>query len=545
MERFWTNNYPKGVDKEIDLTSTDTLNDLFDRVCQKYPNNRALTSHNETLTFLDTEKYVRNLTANLAKLGVKKGDRIAIIMPNLIQYPLSIFAVFKLGAIVVNINPLYTASEIDYLLDNSGAKVIITLDLIANKLNDLYSLPKQILMNFAIKYIKKMKADYNYPAVSYSELLKPIDSFDLTTVDEITPYDLAFIQYTGATTGKPKGVMLSHYNIVANLSQINAWLKPQIPNLESQVAIDALPLYHIFSLTANLLTFFFHGSENVMILNPRDVKDLVKTLVKTPFTIFSALDTLYNHLLNSKEFRTHKYPHFKYSVAGGMPMRNSVAEEWFKLTNVMPSNCYGLSESSPAVTLNPLDNSFDGSVGFPVPELDLEIRDLKTKMVLPPGEIGAIWIKGPQITSGYWQNIEQTKLAIDDNGWLNTHDLGYLTVPGKLFLSGRESEMIIVSGFDVYPTEVEAVLNSFAEIKESAVIGIADEKSGERVVAVVSLKNDGSITPDEIIQRCKKHLAGYKSPHYVYIKNELPKTLVGKIDKNVLKQDNKIKNEVK
>lgn len=550
MDRFWVENYPHGVAHEINLDSSETLNDLFDNVCRTYPNNKALTSHGETITFAKTCDYVNKLAANLIGLGIKKGDRVAIIMPNLIQYPLSIFALFKVGAIIVNINPLYTDVEIDYLLENSEAKTVIILDLIANKLNtlykkhalqnvivtkipDVYGFAKRTIMNFAIKYIKKLNVNHNYPIISFRDLIfsNTISSINL---DKVMPEDLAFIQYTGATTGKAKGVMLSHYNIVTNLAQINAWLKPQIPDLDKQVAIDALPLYHIFSLTANLLTFFYLGSENVMIINPRDTDQVIKVLLKTPFTIFSALDTLYNHLLQSEAFKSHKYPHFKYSVAGGMQIRDAVAREWFRVTNVMPTNCYGLSESSPAVSLNPLNNSYDGSVGFPVPSMDIEIRDAKTYCIMAIGEIGVIWIKGPQVTKGYWNNIDETKLAIDENGWLNTHDLGYLSVDGKLYISGRLSEMAIVSGFNVYPAEIEDVLNSFSEIKESAVIGVPYEKTGERIVAFVVFKDGKSIEIDDMIAKCRLSLASYKVPHYIYIKNELPKTLVGKIDKKVL-----------
>jgi long-chain acyl-CoA synthetase len=265
---------------------------------------------------------------------------------------------------------------------------------------------------------------------------------------------------------------------------------------------------------------------------------MVKTLVNTPFTIFSALDTLYSHLLQSEDFKTNKYPYYKYGIAGGMRTRTEIAEEWFKLTGVMPANCYGLSESSPAVTLNPLDNTFDGSVGFPVPSMQLEIRNLQTNQVLIPGEVGQIWIKGPQVTKGYWNNEEKTKAAFDENGWFATKDLGYLTPLGKLVLSGRASEMIIVSGFNVYPVEIEEVLNSFPEIDDAAVIGLPDEKTGECVVAFVALvKGQHTLKPDEIIQRCKKELAAYKVPHYIYIRDNFPKTLVGKIDKKILKQD--------
>ncbi len=307
-------------------------------------------------------------------------------------------------------------------------------------------------------------------------------------------------------------------------------------DLDKQVAINALPLYHIFSLTANLFTFFFTGSENVMIINPHDVSDMVKTLVKTPFTIFSALDTLYTHLLRSAQFCQNKYPTFKYSVAGGMPLRKSVADEWFKVTGVMPINCYGLSEASPAVTLNPLDNSYDGSVGFPMPSTLVEIRDLKTNEVMKCGEIGALWIKGPQLTRGYWKNEEQTLQAFDQNGWFNTKDIGFLNEYGKLTLSGRQSEMIIVSGFNVYPAEVEDVLNNFAEVKEAAVLGVPSSSTGEIAIAFIVLEAGQFVVKTEIMNRCHKLLAGYKVPRRIHVVTDLPKTLIGKIDKGALLQ---------
>lgn len=549
MNKLWVGNYPLGVEKKIALDFTETLNDLFDEVCRTYPSNRAFTAHNETISFTDTKNYVNNLAQNFINLGINKGDRVAIIMPNLIQYPLSIFALFKIGAVVVNINPLYTEAEIDYLLENSGAKSVIIIDIMAEKLNKLYkkhalknviitSIPdlykpiKRLLMNFVIKKIKKLVKPYNYETVPFRELITNNNlNHEFVKFDN---QELAFIQYTGATTGRPKGVMLTHYNVVANLKQITNWLKPQVPNLDKQIAIDALPLYHIFSLTANLLTFFYLGSENVMIVNPRDIKEVVKTLSRTPFTIFSALDTLYNLLLQSKEFRRYKYPFFKYSVAGGMPIRDSVAREWFNLTKVMPANCYGLTESSPAVSLNPLDNSYDGSVGFPVASLDIEIRDIDTSRIMGIDKIGVVWIKGPQVTSGYWQNPLQTKLVIDENGWLNTHDLGYISNNGKLFLSGRESEMVIISGFNVYPAEIERVVNNFPEIKEAAVIGQVMEDGIEKLVLFISYKPNKILTNEEIIDRCKKVLAPYKIPHLINAYDELPKTLVGKIDKKAL-----------
>ena len=548
MEKLWLKNYPKGVPATI---STDhrTLNDFFDDVCNKYPDNRAITCNSETITFAQTQNYVSNFAASLVELGIQPRDRVAVIMPNIMQYPLIIFAILKIGAIVVNINPLYTEAEIDYLLENSGAKAVIVLDMMASKLNnlynkhsvehvivtkvpDLYPFIKRNFLNFAIKNIKRVNVSYAYKAHDFRDMV--VNDKQLKDKINVSSEDIAFIQFTGATTGKPKGAMLLHRSIVANLDQVNLWLGAQIQDLDKQVAIGALPLYHIFSLTANLFTFFFNGSENIMIPNPRDVPGLVKVLTKYPFTVFSALDTLYNHLLNSEEFTKHKYPSFKYSVAGGMPIRESVAHKWQEVTGVMPSNCYGLTEASPAVTMNVFSDPFDGSVGYPIPSTEVEIRDIETQKEVAQGEIGILWIRGPQMMKAYWNNPEQTAAAHDVFGWFNTKDLGYISPEGKLFLSGRQSELIIVSGFNVYPAEVESVLDGITGIKESAVIGLPDEATGEAVVGFIVLKAGNRMQEKEIIEICRLTLARYKVPKHIHIIEELPKTLVGKIDKVAL-----------
>ena len=548
MDKIWLNSYPKSMPAKIS-EDTRTLNDLFVEVCEKFATNKAFTADGVSINYEQTNSYVNNIASSLLDLGVKHGDRVAVIMPNLIQYPLSIFAILKIGAIVVNINPLYTAAEIEFLLQNSGAKVVIVLDMMAAKLNtlynkhnvehvivtkyaDLYPFHKRIIFNLAIKYIKRSNLSYNYTAHDFRELVyKSVPEIGEFSVD---CKDIAFIQYTGATTGSPKGAMLLHSSIVSNLYQIYPWLTKTVGAINKEVVIDALPLYHIFSLTANLFTFFFAGSENVMIANPRDVKAMVKVLHKSKFTVFSALDTLYNHLLNSPEFTSQKFPYFRYSVAGGMPARKSVADKWSDLTHVIPSNCYGMTEASPAVTMNIIGEAFDGSVGYPIPSTEVEIRDIKTGAELSVGETGVIWVRGPQLMSGYWNNIEQTKNAFDANGWFNSKDLGYFNEQGKLFISGRQSEMVIVSGFNVYPAEIEMVLDNFKEIKESAVIGTPDENSGEAVLAFVVFTEGLHLQEADIIAKCRKVLTAYKVPRYIHIVDELPKTLVGKIDKAAL-----------
>jgi long-chain acyl-CoA synthetase len=549
MEKIWLKHYPPGVASEIHLTG-ETLVSMADAAFIKYPNSMAFKCHGVSKTFAEISVYVETLAASLAEVGIKRGDRVAIIMPNIIQYPISVFAILKLGAIVVNINPLYTPSEIEFVLQNSGAKVAIVLDVMAAKLDSLYAKKllkevivtkigdtypywKRMLFNFIIKYVKRVNVGYAYTAHNFRKLIYADKK--LHVQPEVVDTDTAFIQYTGATTGKPKGAILTHRNIIANILQVHTWIEPQVNGgFEKKILIGALPLYHIFSLTANLLAFFSSGCGNVLVPNPRNVDELIGVLKNNKFFIFNALDTLYNLLLNSPDFVAAKFPSFKYSVAGGMPAHASVAKKWFEVTGVYPSNCYGMTEASPAVTLNLFDNTFDGSVGFPIPSTELEIRGLKTSEVLPQGEIGLIYIRGPQVMSGYWNNPVASKDAFDENGWFNTKDVGYLNEHGKLFLTGRQSEMIIVSGFNVYPAEVEEVLHEFTQIKEAAVIGVDDEESGEAVVAYIVLKPNQQIDELEIRKRCKEKLTGYKLPRNIIIVDELPKTLVGKIDKAAL-----------
>ncbi|MFN8770142.1 MAG: AMP-binding protein [Neisseriaceae bacterium] len=551
MEKIWVKNYPSGVPGEVTI-SDDTIVDLVNNVCKDFKDYKSVTCNGTSLTFGEIEILINNFASSLYDMGVRHGDRVAVIMPNLTQYPIAVFAILKLGAVVVNINPLYTEYEMQYILENSGAKVAVVLNMMASKLNNLVgvgnleqvvvtkvpdpypSFLKRAIINFVIEKIKKVDVSYTYKAKDFRDCIKNNKKLDYYPGLKNT--DLAFIQYTGATTGQPKGAILTHRNIIANLTQINAWLNPQIGSLSKHVTISALPLYHIFSLTANLFAFFLHGSENIMVPNPKDIPNFMKILKDSKFTIFSALDSLYNLLLSNKEFKNLKLPYFKYSVAGGMPTRKSVADNWFNLTGVMPSNCYGLTEASPAVTMNTMDNTFDGSVGFPIPSTDLEIRDKDDQKVLPQGENGVIWVKGPQLMLGYWNNPEQTQKAIDKDGWFNTGDIGYLNEAGKLFINGRVTDMVIVSGFNVYPVEIENALDAFPDIKESAIIGVPNlEHGGEKVIAFVVFKEGMFMVENEIIHNLRKVLTGYKIPSEVIIfDNALPKTLVGKVDKKEL-----------
>lgn len=548
--KIWLDNYPNNIPRQIEL-SNDTLVGMFDNVIKKYANNIALMCDFEALTYSKVGYYVDNLAQSLIELGVKKGDKVAIILPNLIQYPIALFAVLKVGAVVVNINPLYTANEMEYILNNSESKVAVILDIFASKLNHIYkkhylkdvivtSLPdcypiiKQFMINFVIKYIKFLNTKYTYVAHSFKKFINSDKKFDKNTI-LIVNEDVAFIQYTGATTGRPKGAILTHKNVVSNVLQITSYCIPQMTeSLDKQVIICALPLYHIFSLTSNLFTFFLYGAKIVMVMNPRDRKSLLKILAKTPFTVFNSLDTLYKHLLDSESFYEYKYPEFKYSIAGGMVAHKNVMDKWYKATNVMPSNCYGLTETSPAVTMSLLDNNFDGSVGYPIPLTDVEIRDKSDfSKVLPVNEIGIIFVKGPQVFSGYYHNEEQTRSAFDSNGWFNTSDLGYLNNKGKLFISGRNSELIIVSGLKVYPIEIESVILEIDDVSDVAVIGVPSMNTGEEIVAYV-VKKSNNLNVSDISKYCRVKLTNYKIPQQIKFVSAIPKTLIGKVDRKEL-----------
>lgn len=551
MEKVWLKSYRAEIPEFIQLDDM-SLVDWFNQTCDKFATNRALTCHGVTLNFAEVSERCLKIAAGLQQLGVKHGDRVAIILPNSIQYPLTVFAAHMLGATVVNVNPLYTPAEIDYVIQNSEPKIIVVLDMFSAKLNGLlgkygvehivvskisdpYPFAKRALINFVLRYISKVNPKLSYAATSWRDLFH--NSQQLTDKVTIKADDLAFIQYTGATTGHPKGAMLSHRNLVSNIRQVIGMIKPQMVPLDKQVVICALPLYHIFSLNANLMTFFFSGSENVMIPNARNIKDVVKTMNNTPFTIFNSLDSLYHKLLEQKEFINTPHPHYKFGICGGMATRKSVAEEWHLRTGLYPSNCYGLTEASPCVAMNYLDDDFNGSVGYPIPSTEIDIRDVETGVSLPQGETGVILLRGPQIMQGYWRNPEQTAKAISADGWFNTGDVGYFDELGRLFISSRVTEMIIVSGFNVYPAEVERVIDEIPQVQEIAVVGYPEENTGESVHAYIVFRGNEYLTKDDINAYCRKKLTKYKIPHHYHFVTELPKTPVGKIDKKALREE--------
>jgi long-chain acyl-CoA synthetase len=553
MEKIWIQNYPPNVASYINA-SAETLVSLFDKTCFAHKDKTAFNCDNNLLSFTQTQQLVNNFANALIALGVKKSDRVAIMLPNILQFPVVLFAILKIGAIVVNINPLYTSNEIDYLLKDSEAKVLITLNIFAEKLNklfnkyelrhvivteigDLYNFPKNIWTNSLVKIAKFIPLyKRKYPVIHFKNLMQQYAQQQNTKqYEQINSDDIAFIQYTSGTTGHPKGAVLRHKNIVANINQITTWLSVQI-SLKDHVVIAALPMYHIFSLTANLFLFFFNGGENVLITNPRNINALINTMQTSNFTIFNSLDTLHLHLLNAKHFSAAKFPFYKYCIIGGMVGRKSLALQWQQATGVLPTNCYGMTEASPAITMNKINDSFDGSVGYPLPSTEIEIRDPKTNNPLPFGEIGDIFIRGPQVMQGYWHKPEVNKTVFTADGWFKTSELGYISAEGKLFIAGRNSDMIIVSGFNVYPAEVENIISLIVGVKEVAVIGTTNDTTGEQVVACIVKNKKSRITPVDIINSCKEDLAEYKIPHKIIFVKQLPKTLIGKIDKVALLQ---------
>ena len=550
--KLWVDHYPDGVPSEIPA-STQTINNLLDENLSKNAQRIALSCHNHELSFKQVDDYAKRVAAFLNhELGLKKGDKIAIMLPNLLQFPVALFAILKIGGVFVNINPLYTASEVKQILSDSQAKAIIVLSTfahlieesmtelphlkhaIATDLVDLYSFPKKQIIHFVATYLKGMKSKYTKAKFhGFTKALNHDKSFDENSI-EILADDMACLQYSSGTTGTPKGTILLHQNIVANIHQIWPWLD-RFTDLDKQVVIGALPLYHIFALTANLFTFYLAGSKQVLIPNPRDINSLIKTMQKTPFTIFNSINTLYVALLHNDTFRQSTFPHFKYSLSGGMTTVKRVADDWKAITGVDIKEAYGLSEMSPAVTMNKFDDGpYNGTVGYPLPSTIVSIRNEEAEE-LPVNENGEIWVKGPQQSPGFWNLDKITKEHFTDDGWLKTGDIGYLDEKGRLTISGRSKNMLIVSGFNVFPKEIENVILELPQVKEVAVVGAPAHSSGEKPFAFIVLAKEQALTEKEITAHCYTKLAHYKTPKDILFLDELPKNTVGKVVKKDLK----------
>jgi long-chain acyl-CoA synthetase len=552
MEKIWLKSYPKGVSPEINLNAYQNLLEVFEEACRNNPQRPAFTNMGVKITYGELDRLTTHFAAFLQnELKLKKGDRIAIQMPNLLQFPVAVFGAFKAGLIVVNTNPLYTAKEMQHQFKDSGAKAIVILanyghlleevlpktdiqSIIMTEIGDLFPFPKNLLVNSVVKYVKKMVPAYNLPqAYHFNQALSLGQSLKLTPVP-MKQEDIAFLQYTGGTTGVSKGAMLTHKNILANMLQIVAWMGTKLKKNE-EVAITCLPMYHIFSLTVNCLAFMWYGATNVLITNPRDFKALIKDMKRQPFTIMNGVNTLFNALMNHPDFKSIDFSSVKVSVAGGMALQRAVTERWQEATQSLLIEGYGLTEASPVVCCNPINGGDRvGTIGMPLPSTDVKLVDDEGKEITALGQQGELLCKGPQVMAGYWQRPDETAKVMTSDGWLKTGDVATIDTDGYFKIVDRKKDMILVSGFNVYPNEVEDAIASHPQVLEVAAIGIPDEHSGE-VVKVFVVKRNDEVTEKDVIEHAKKSLTNYKVPKLVEFRKELPKTNVGKILRRALR----------
>ncbi|MBT1703293.1 AMP-binding protein [Chryseosolibacter indicus] len=547
----WFKSYPEGIPQEIPLYEYNSIVEIFDKSCLKYKEKIAFENMGATLTYREVDEMARDFAAYLQKgLGLKKGERIAIQMPNLLQFPIAFIGALRAGLVVVNTNPLYTPREMEHQFKDAGVVAIVIVanfasnleKIIANtkikhviitQLGDLLGAFKGTLVNFVVKNVKKMVPNYHLPkAVSFKEALKKGASLQFDKV-EVAINDLAILQYTGGTTGISKGAQLSHANIVAHNSMITNWFKPYMGKDGNDVMITAIPMYHIFALTVNGLLMFSTGVKNVMITNPRDIKGFVKELKKHKFTIITGVNTLFNGLLNNPDFKNLDFSKLKGAVAGAMAVQDVVAKRWREVTGAPLVEGYGLSETSPVLCCNPLDGKHkQGTIGIPMPSTEVAIFDEQGNK-LPQGEVGEICAQGPQVMAGYW-NSDNTDVFFEDH-WFRTGDIGVMDKDGFFKIVDRKKDMIKVSGFNVFPNEIENVVAGHPKVLEVAAIGVNDTKSGE-VIKIFVVKRDQSLTQEELLQYCHENLTNYKVPKRVEFRTELPKTNVGKILRRALKE---------
>ena len=544
MDRVWLRNYPEGVPAEADIDAYDSIVALFEESVREFGDRPAYSNFGVTITYRELDERARALAGYLQGLGLEPGDRVAIMMPNLLANPVAIFGVLLAGLTVVNTNPLYTARELEHQLTDSEARAIVIVENFASVLADVIGrtrvehvvlvrmgdglgFPKSALINFVVRRVKKMVPPFHLPdAVRFPRALeegrgKPLRS------SETGRDDVAFLQYTGGTTGVAKGAALSHGNVVSNLQQTSSWIGRSFePGQE--VFVTALPLYHIFSLVANCLTGMKYGALNVLITNPRDMPAFVKLIAGLEFSVITGVNTLYNGLLNTPGFDSVDFSRLKLAVGGGMAMQRAVADRWREVTGVPVVEAYGLTETSPAAVANRLDQAeFTGSIGLPLPSTDISIRDDDGNEVGfdTPGEL---CVRGPQVMQGYWGRPDATAEVLSDDGWLRTGDMATIDEEGHLRIVDRKKDMIIVSGFNVYPNEIEDMVALHPGVLEVGAVGVPDEKSGE-VPKIVVVKKDPDLTSDALIEHCREQLTGYKVPRHVEFRDELPKTNVGKV----------------
>jgi len=552
-EKLWLKSYPAGVPATIDPGLFRSLNDLAEQSFAKHADRSAYVQMGRSLTFRQLDEQSRAFGAWLQKhAGLAKGGRVAIMMPNVLQYPIALFGVLRAGGTVVNTNPLYTARELEHQLHDSGAEVIVILENFAHVLQDviaktrvkhivvtsvgeLLGFPKGNIVDFVVRHRRKAVPPWQLPtAIRFREALAAGRRATLAPVD-IGHDDIAFLQYTGGTTGVAKGAMLTHRNMVANVLQANAWVESTFNSTVPETTITALPLYHIFALTANCLLFVMLGWQNVLIINPRDIPGLIAEMRKYPFMFFAGVNTLFNTLLNSPDFASVDFTRLRCTLGGGMAVQAAVAERWKQATGKVLTQAWGLTETSPAATINIPGEDFNGSIGLPIPSTDIAIVDDAGRH-LGIGEVGEICVRGPQVMLGYYNRADETAKVMLPEGWLRTGDIGRMDDRGYVYIEDRKKDMILVSGFNVYPNEIEGVVITHPGVLEVAAVAQADEKSGE-VVALFVVKKDPTLTEAVIIEFCRAQLTGYKVPKRVYFRDELPKTNVGKILRRALRDD--------
>lgn len=551
MDRIWLKSYPEGVPADIDLNRLPTLAKLIDDSCTRFADSVAYVQMGRSLTYSEVDRHSRSFAAYLQKIArLAKGERLAIMLPNVLQYPIAMFAALRSGLVVVNTNPLYTAPELEHQLVDSGATAILVLENFAHvvqkvlprtglkhvfvtSVGDLLGFPKSAIVNYVVRKLRKQVPKWHIDgAVSFKQALADGTGLSADRVD-IRPDDIAYLQYTGGTTGVAKGAMLTHSNVCANILQAEAWITPVFQ--DSGTLITPIPLYHIFALTANCLLFLRLGWRNILIINPRDFPSVIKELKKYPFDYISGVNTLFNALLNQPDFATVDFSRLKITLGGGMAVQASVARRWKDVTGKLLTQAWGLTETSPAACINPPLEDFNGAIGLPIPSTDIAIRD-DAGNDLAIGEVGEICVRGPQVTIGYWNRPDETAKVMLPGGWLRTGDIGRMDAKGYVFIEDRKKDMILVSGFNVYPNEVEAVAAANPAILEVAAVAQPDEHSGE-VVALFVVRKDPSLTERAVIDFCRQSLAAYKTPRHVYFRDELPKTNVGKILRKALREE--------
>jgi long-chain acyl-CoA synthetase len=552
MNRIWLKSYPPGVPADIEPTKLRTLRELLEHSCQTHAELVAYVQMGRALTYRELDRLSLQFAAWLQKTaGLKKGDRLAIMMPNVLQYPIAMFGALRSGLAVVNTNPLYTAPELEHQLADSGATAIVVLENFAHVLEkvlprtklkhvivtaagDLLGFPKSAIVNYVVRHRRKQVPPWHIPgATDFKSVVAAGGRLTLDAVD-LGPSDLAYLQYTGGTTGVAKGAMLTHGNVSANILQAEAWVRPLFAE-KPDTLITPIPLYHIFALTGNCLLFTRLGWRNILIINPRDFPTVIAELKKYPFAYISGVNTLFNALMHSPGFESIDFSHLRITLGGGMAVQEAVARRWKQMTGNNLTQAWGLTETSPAACINPPLEDFNGSIGLPIPSTELAIKD-DAGQDLGIGEIGEICIRGPQVMAGYWNRPDETAKVMLPDGWLRTGDIGRVDQRGYVFIEDRKKDMILVSGFNVYPNEVEAIAAAHPGILEVAAVAQPDEHSGE-VVALFVVRKDPSLSERDVIDYCRQSLAGYKVPRHVYFRTELPKTNVGKILRKALREE--------